>query len=157
MINPEVVNSFPKARNPVIIARMGEIEIRRNWTWIAQLLLPAIERDGYRSLGDVFNDLIYGHLGLASVHMEGAAGLLVIEPVPADGGMVLWVPYFGGRIKGKYRRFLVVVRTLMAELEKLAAEIGCKEVRISGRDWSHVLSDYVRVESHVPNEIVKMI
>lgn len=47
-----------------------------------------------------------------------------------------------GKIALPPKAWLRVVRREMRELERIAREAGCAEMRVSGRDWSSILTDY---------------
>lgn len=60
-----------------------------------------------------------------------------------------------GRINLPPRRWLRLVRRTMAEFEKRASAAGVTEMRVAGRDWSRVLTDYEPLEGKTPNLLRK--
>ncbi len=133
---------------------MGPAEVQRCWPWLSQLLRPAVE--GGRSLEEVRDLLVRGHLGLATVHLKNAAAVIVMQPGMFDGLYCLWVSYLAGEVKGPPKVWLRTVRRVMAHFEEKAREAGCKEIRIGGRDWSRVFPDWLPCPA-VPNGLRKVL
>lgn len=138
------------------VERVQIAEIERNWHWIYQILEPAVDIDPRRSLQEVKAGLMSGILGLASVHMPKAAGLVIVEPGTFDGVFCCWVPYLAGHVSGGARDFIRMARHLMAYLELSARQAGCAEMRIGGRDWSRILVGYERFND-TPNMLRKVL
>jgi hypothetical protein len=138
------------------VERIQIAEIERNWHWIYQILSPAVDIDPRRSMQQVKAGLMKGELGLASVHMPKAAGLVIVEPGTFDGVFCCWVPYLAGHVSGGAKDFIRMARQLMAYLELSARLAGCAEMRIGGRDWTRILPDYLPLEG-VPNGLRKVL
>jgi hypothetical protein len=60
-------------------------------------------------------------------------------------------------LKGKFDRgaFLTSVRREMKTIETLARDAGCVEMRLAGRDWSRVHTDYEPLPGDKPNRLRK--
>jgi hypothetical protein len=138
------------------VERMQITEIERNWHWIYQILEPAVDLDPNRTLQQIKIGLLKGEMGLASVHMPKAAGLVIVEPGTFDGVFCCWVPYLAGHVSGGAKDFIRMARQLMAYLELSARLAGCAEMRIGGRDWSRILPDYRRFND-IPNMLHKVL
>jgi len=141
-------------RNSVKVVQMKDAEITRNWGWIAQLLEPAVKVDPNRTMQGLYSSLIDGRTGLASLHHADGAMLLVVEPIGDGDDMILWIPYLAGQIKRG--RFVPVMREGMAQMEDMARESGCAEIRLCGRNWGRVFSDYETMPDW-PNGLKKVL
>jgi hypothetical protein len=53
------------------------------------------------------------------------------------------------------RAFIAFMRKEMATLEQIARDAGCTQMRVAGRDWSRVLTDYEPMAGDSPNLLVK--
>ena len=60
-------------------------------------------------------------------------------------------------LKGKFDRgaFIASVRREMKTIENLARDAGCVEMRMAGRDWSRVLTDYEPLPGGEKNRLRK--
>jgi hypothetical protein len=120
-----------------------------DWPRLEKLLSPAIAHDAVREVADVHRDLMAGDMAIFDVSEPGAAGAAVIEFAPSEtADRCCWMLYIGGRVGGHGRAWLATVRGLMARFEQIAREHGCEEMRVEGRDWSCVLTDYTATGSN---------
>ena len=67
---------------------------------------------------------------------------VVLEVFEEDGSLVCGIYKLDGKITLPPRRWLSVVRSEVRKLETIAREAGCHEMRVAGRDWSPILTDY---------------
>lgn len=128
-----------------------------NWPWIEQLLRPAIVHDKRATVYEVHEKLRESRAGLASLHVEGGAALVVIEPTIENDVPVLWLNYFAGAVRGGPQRWLSVIRQGVRYFEEKARETGQREIRVGGRDWSRVLPDYHHYDPAKPNSLRKVL
>lgn len=125
------------------IDRLSPDRIAAEWHRIGPLLAPAIAHDDKRTVEHAFADLITGKLVAFDVEVVGAHGVVVTETALAvNGQRCCWVVYIGGRISGDRRQWLGRTRMLMRYFEQLAKQDGCTEMRVEGRNWARVLTDY---------------
>ena len=129
-------------------------EVRDGWHWISALLESSVRADPLMTMADLYSSLIYGPDLVMRVH-GWADGVMVFE-VTGDG--VLWVKYAAGRVLGGPKARLVAIRENMADIEAVAQSIGCSEVRVCGRDWHSVLTDYELIaDAPEPNLLRKIL
>ncbi len=112
--------------------------IRADWERISTLLAPAVERDDQRQMADVERDLLNGDMALFDIDLPSMRGLVVIE---YDERACLFL-YAAGKINGNWRERIGNARMLMRFFEQMAKRLGHAEMRVEGRDWSRILSDY---------------
>ena len=77
-------------------------------------------------------------LPIAHPHGAGELSFRVYD----EDGLLICEPHIKGRLKLPLVEWLGVFRETMAEVERRAKEAGCSEVRIAGRNWSRVFTDY---------------
>ena len=60
-------------------------------------------------------------------------------------------------LRGRFDRgaLITTARREMKTLETLARNAGCAEMRVAGRDWSRVLTDYEPLPGGKPNRLRK--
>lgn len=118
--------------------------IEAQWPVIAEILAPAVRQDPRQTLEGLHKRLAEGADNLVSVSGE-ASGLIVLQ-VTTD--LVLWTRYAAGFVEGGPKQRLRTLRHIVEHIETVAREVGCKEHRICGRDWSRILPDYRPFEGH---------
>lgn len=124
-------------------------EIASDWEDLRAVLVDAIEVDPSRQEADVFRDLMAGDMALIRVDAGDMQGFVVIE---FDAPRCLLL-YAAGSIGNLWHG---TFRPILAGLEELARRNGCTEMRIEGRDWSRLLTDYEPgTERPWRNELVK--
>lgn len=137
--------------SPIPTSLVGEA-----WTALGPLLAPAVAFDDNASLDDVREKLLSGQCEAAMVNADGTQGVIVTEICQLDGVKVCWLSYVAGSVGLTPRRWLAVMREGIGHVEALARSIGCHEVRIGGRDWSRILTDYQPFDD-VPNRMRKVL
>lgn len=142
------------------ITRMEPDRIAAEWHRIGPLLAPAIAHDGKRDEEHAFTDLMTGTLEAFDVEIIGGRGVVVTSTglTVTTNQRCCWIVYIGGSISGSRRQWLGRVRMGMRYFEHLARQDGCVEMRVEGRDWSRVLTDYEPLDD-VPgiNELRKVL
>lgn len=60
-------------------------------------------------------------------------------------------------MEGSFDRgtLVTVARREMKNIEALARNAGCSEMRVAGRNWSRVLTDYQPLPGDIPNRLRK--
>lgn len=118
--------------------------IEREWPVIAEILAPAVRVDPRQTLEGLHRRLETGADRLLHISGPGHA-LMVIEVTPA---LVCWVKYLAGTILGGPKARIAVIRDAMARIEAVARDAGCTQIRLCGRDWSAILTDYEPSDEH---------
>ena len=113
-------------------------EIARNWDWLGPMLKPAIDPDPGNTVEDVYASLVNGPdlLTLAS----GGGNVAIVFEITPDA--ICWLKYMAGNVMGGPKARIKTIREGLSHIEQKAADAGCYEMRICGRDWSVLLSDY---------------
>lgn len=114
--------------------------IAREWPTISRFILPAIKDE--TSELEMFGKLLSGHSQLVQIDSNAAHAYLVLRVQEMEGVLCCYIGYLGGKFSGGPKAFATFVRNVTATIERKAKDIGCKEVRVGGRDWSRVLTDY---------------
>ncbi len=138
----------------MIFVPIARERIPFEWERIVALIGKAVEHDQNASLLDVYAWLTSGHseafwIGIP-VHVTGLA-------VTTADGEVCWINYVGGTDKGGPRTFIRAVRAIVAEIETLARDAGCTELRLGGRNWSRAFPEWEHFDPNYPNRIRKAI
>lgn len=126
-------------------------DIDEAWEWLSATIEPAVRQVPNVTMQSVYDDLVSGR-DLA-VHISGANanGALILK-ITED--RVCWVKYLAGRAIGKHK--LRTMREGMAWIEQAAANADCVEVRLCGRNWGRVLTDYWLIyDADEPNLLCK--
>jgi hypothetical protein len=124
------------------------------WERIMSLIGKAIEHDKNATPLDVYAWLTSGR----------SEAFWIAIPVNVRGigvttteGDVCFINYVGGEVKGGPRAFIRLARIVVADIEILASDAGCKELRGGGRDWSRVFPEWEHYDPEHPNRIRKVI
>lgn len=72
----------------------------------------------------------------------GCRAVMQLEVYEEPTGLVCSIHRLRGRIKLPRRQWLQAVREEMHTIEGLAKAAGCNEMRLGGRKWARVLTDY---------------
>ncbi len=83
----------------------------------------------------------------------GADVWVTLEVADNDPG-VCGIYEIKGTVRLPPKQWLKAMREEMTIIEQRAREAGCAEMRVAGRDWSRVLTDYERLDG-VPNGLRK--
>ena len=124
------------------------------WSWLADLLRPALLRTGMpRSLETVRTNLLNGQMAAASIHFPNGAGIIVLSMEREGERLFCWVYALAGKTKLKLsamkRAFVEILSTFEAEAKKS----GCVEMRMRGRNWSW-LPGYERLEGDIIRKVL---
>lgn len=60
-----------------------------------------------------------------------------------------------GRTRLGPKAFAAFMRKEMTTLEQIARDAGCTQMRVAGRNWARVLTDYEPMAGDSPNLLVK--
>ena len=128
--------------------------IPQEWERIVALIGSAIEHDRNATPLDVYAWLTSGRSEAfwiaIPVHVRGI-GVTTIEDEEC------WINYVAGEVKGSPRVFIRACRDIVAEIEKLARQAGCKWLVMGGRNWSRVFPEWEHFDPDYPNRIRKAI
>ncbi len=122
----------------MLFSHVEPARIERDWPVIAEILAPAVRNDPRQTLEGLHKRLANGTDRLLHISGPGEA-LMVIE---VTGDLVCWVKYLAGRIAGGPKARVAIMRHAVARIEAVARSAGCLEIRLCGRDWSALLTDY---------------
>lgn len=133
---------------------LSKDQVRHGWGWISQLLEPCVRVDPTTTMAEVYAGLIDGPDLVMRVY-GWADGIMVFQ---ITDDHICWVKYAAGRVAGGPKARLRAIRANMADIETVAQSIGCSEVRVCGRDWSSVLTDYELIsDAPEPNLLRKIL
>jgi hypothetical protein len=76
------------------------------------------------------------------MHLAHGAGLVTLEIYPEDGRLICGIHRIEGRLNERPKAWLRTMRGELRKIEDIARDAGCAEMRVAGRDWSRVLTDY---------------
>jgi hypothetical protein len=127
--------------------------VAAEWPAILGLIGAAIKHDKNATPTDVRRWLTTGRAEAFWIRTPRVIGLAVTT----TEGRVCWLNYAGGKVSGGPRAFVMAVRAIVAEIERLATLAGCSELRLGGRNWSRVFPDWERFDPDYPNRIRKAI
>lgn len=132
--------------------------IGAEWWRISLLLGPAIDVDPGASREAVKGWLLSGQSEAFWVGVQdNATGIGVTTIGPIDGTEVCWVNYIAGTVTGGPKAFVRTAHAIMDQIEILARQAGCAELRGGGRNWSRVFPEWERFDPAHPNRIRKVI
>lgn len=138
----------------MIFVPIARDRIAQEWPRIISLIGDAVGYDKNATPEDVFWWLATGQSEAFWIGVpEHAAGIAVTT----TGDGICFVNYVAGTISGGPRRFIETARDIMAEIEELALEAGCTELRGGGRNWSRVFPEWERYDPDNPNRMRKVI
>jgi hypothetical protein len=136
----------------VIFVPIPRERIPEEWPRILELIGPAIAHDKNASPDEVRDWLISGHSEAFWIGVPThAAGIGVTTT--RDGAC--FINYVAGSIIGGPRRFIRTARAIVAEIETLARQAGCTELRGGGRNWSRVFPEWEHYDPEYPNRMRK--
>lgn len=113
-------------------------QIKRLWPVISEQLAPSVRVAPDCTMTSLWLGLTQGPDRL--MHVTGDAYGFVVFEVTADG--TLWTKHVAGRVMGGTKARLRTMRSMLAQIEAMAAASGCKAHMASGREWRYVLTDY---------------
>ncbi len=122
------------------IERIPPATIHHEWSWMRPLLEPAIRHDKLKTVPQVWRALCTHRMDAWVVNGE-AQGLIVTSEAEGD----FWINYCGGFVNGGPHQRVAIMRVIADHFETIAKDLGLAGVRVGGRDWSRVLTDYTPV------------
>lgn len=129
----------------MMLTPLTKDQVRNGWPWLSALLYQCVRQDPALTMAEVYAGLVNGP-DLAVTPHGWAEGVMVFEITPER---VLWIKYVAGRVAGGPKARVAAIREAMESIERVAANAGCCEVRVCGRDWSSVLTEYELIP-HAP-------
>jgi len=123
-----------------IVLPVPQSRIAHEWKTISDHILPSI-KDGMTEM-ELFGRLVSGNMQAIRIHSFRADATAVLRVDTDENRLVCWIGYLGGKHRGGPKAFTNLVRSVVAAIEDKAKDIGCKEVRLGGRFWGNVLTDY---------------
>lgn len=73
------------------------------------------------------------------IRRPGAEVTMILQVFESEGRKVCGIYKASGRITLSPKAWLAAVRAEVKVMEGIAKDVGCEEMRLSGRDWSRVL------------------
>lgn len=137
----------------MIFTPINTADIPASWEALSAVIEPAVRVDPAMTMQIEYTRLAHGVDLAVMVSGADANGAMILQ-CTEEG--VCWVRYLAGRIIGGPKARLRVMRDGMVWVEKAAREAGCSEVRVCGRDWRMVLTDY-RLTTDFPNGLRKVL
>lgn len=77
-----------------------------------------------------------------TVTADGGLGRVTLEVYSEDGRTICGLYTLDARLDLPPKQWLRTMRTEMRKIEAIAKSSGCHELRVAGRDWSKILTDY---------------
>lgn len=74
--------------------------------------------------------------------LPNGAGLVTLELYREGESLICGIHRIEGRLSLPPKAWLKTMRTELGKIEAVAKQAGCAEMRVVGRDWSRVLTDY---------------
>lgn len=108
------------------------------WPVIAETVWPAARQDSHYTLETLRKRLLNGMDHLFELSGE-ARGYMALQ---LGDDLTCWIKCAAGHVEGGPKRRVQTIREIMAHIESVAKNAGCSEIKICGRDWSKVLTDY---------------
>lgn len=124
------------------------------WERIVRLIGKAIEHDENATPLNVYAWLTSGRSEAFWIGIPTNVAGVAVTTTDEES---CFINYVGGTVKGGPRAFIRLARLVVAEIEILASEQGCKELRGGGRDWSRVFPEWEHYDPDYPNRIRKVI
>jgi len=77
-----------------------------------------------------------------AIHRPQGQVVMVLQVFEENGEHVCGIHKMFGSINAPPKAWVKAVREEVANIEAIARDAGCAELRIAGRDWSRVLPDF---------------
>lgn len=140
----------------MIFVPIARERIPFEWVRIIALIGKAIAMNGDTPPTEVYDWLTTGRSEAFWIGIPtNAAGIAVTTIIEAGDDKVCFIEYAGGEIKGGPRKFIKTVRVIINEIEALARNAGCTELRAGGRNWLPILEGWERFDDGHPNRLRK--
>lgn len=138
----------------MIFVPIAKERIPFEWERIMALIGKAIEHDDTATPLDVYAWLTSGRSEAFWIGIPVNVAGIAVTTTDDD---VCWINYVGGHVKGGPRAFIRAARDIVAEIETLARDVGCTELRGGGRNWSRVFPEWEHFDPDHPNRMRKVI
>lgn len=76
------------------------------------------------------------------IERPGCRAVIRLEVIEEPTGLVCVIDKIKGRIDLPRRQWVAAVREEIGKIEGIAKSAGCNEMRLGGRHWARVLTDY---------------
>lgn len=140
----------------MILVPIAPERIPFEWWRIGPMLAPAIALDNDTPADEVRGWLESGRSEAFWVGVyPNCTGLCITTIIEAGDECVCFIEYAAGAIKGGPRTFIRTVRLIVNDIEELAREVGCTEIRTGGRNWMPILEGWERFDPEHPNRMRK--
>lgn len=88
------------------------------------------------------------------VRLAHGAGLVTLEIYAEDGKQICGINRIEGQLRLPPKAWLKAMRNELTKIEGIARDAGCAEMRVAGRNWHRILTDYSPLAG-VPNGLRK--
>lgn len=75
-------------------------------------------------------------------NLPNGGGLVTLEIYEEGERRICGIHRIEGQLRLPPKAWLKAIRTELNKIEAIAREAGCMEMRVAGRDWSRILTDY---------------
>lgn len=128
-------------------------EIETAWPWLSETIEPAVRQVANVTMQSVYDDLVSGRDLAVEISGANARGVVILQ---ITDDCVCWVKYLAGRAIGKNK--MQTMRDGIAWIERAALNAGCHEVRVCGRNWGRLLTNYLLIsDADEPNLLRKVL
>ena len=136
----------------MIFVPIARERIPFEWERIIGLIGQAIERDPDATPAGLYRELVAGRAEAFWIGVPVHATGIAVTTTTDDA---CFINYVAGTVEGGPRKFIQTARDIVAEIETLARDAGCTELRGGGRNWSRVFPEWEHYDPEHPNRIRK--
>ncbi len=76
------------------------------------------------------------------VYLPDGGGLVTLEFYEEDNRLICGIYQIEGRLKQPPKQWLRTMRAILKTIETVVRNAGCSEIRVAGRNWQRILTDY---------------
>ncbi len=132
--------------------------IPEEWDRIRPLIEPSMVYDQNTTPDEVRGWLETGRSEAFWIAIyPNAKGIGVTTIIEAGEEKVCFIEYVGGTVSGGPRLFVKTAKIIVHDIEDLARQAGCTELRGGGRNWARIFPDWERFDPAHPNRMRKRI
>jgi hypothetical protein len=139
----------------VIFIPIARERIPFEWERIVALIGKAVAMDSGTPPHEVYDWLTSGRSEAFWVRLPNCSGICITTIIEAGDDCVCFIEYAAGTIKGGPRKFIETVRLIVGDIEEMAIEQGCTEMRTGGRNWMPIFDGWERFDDQHPNRMRK--
>lgn len=74
--------------------------------------------------------------------LPDGGGLVTLEIYKEDDRLICGIYQIEGRLKQPPKQWLRTMRAILKDIETVVRNAGCSEIRVAGRNWQRILTDY---------------